>query len=95
VIRGPGATLWGANAVNGVINITSKDSRDTQGWLLSLRGSNEDSDFSARYGGRLSDDTTYRAYAAYVENGTPNDSTTNKTMIQAKPVRTAPPTTSA
>ncbi len=62
VIRGPGATLWGANAVNGVINITSKDSRDTQGWLLSLRGSNEDSDFSARYGGRISDDTTYRAY---------------------------------
>jgi len=62
VIRGPGATLWGANAVNGVINITSKDSRDTQGWLLSLRGSNDDSDLSARYGGRLSDDTTYRAY---------------------------------
>jgi len=62
VIRGPGATLWGANAVNGVINIISKDSRDTQGWLLSLRGSNEDSDLSARYGGRLSDDTTYRVY---------------------------------
>jgi iron complex outermembrane receptor protein len=62
VIRGPGATLWGADAVDGVINITSKDSRDTQGWLLSLRGSNEDSDFSVRYGGRLSDDTTYRVY---------------------------------
>jgi iron complex outermembrane receptor protein len=62
VIRGPGATLWGSNAVNGVINITSKDSRDTQDWLLSLRGGNQDSDFSARYGGRLSDDTTYRVY---------------------------------
>jgi iron complex outermembrane receptor protein len=62
VIRGPGATLWGANAVNGVINITSKDSRDTQGWLLSARGSNDDSDLSVRYGGRLSDDTTYRVY---------------------------------
>lgn len=63
VIRGPGATLWGANAVNGVINITSKDSRDTQGWLLSGMGSNDDSSVSARYGGRLSDDTTYRVYA--------------------------------
>jgi iron complex outermembrane receptor protein len=62
VIRGPGATLWGANAVNGVISITSKDSADTQGWLLSTRASNEDSDFTLRYGGKLSDDTTYRVY---------------------------------
>jgi len=62
VIRGPGATLWGANAVNGVINITSKDSRDTQGWLISSRASNDDSNFAARYGGKLSDDTTYRVY---------------------------------
>jgi iron complex outermembrane receptor protein len=62
VIRGPGATLWGANAVNGVINITSKDSRDTQGWLLDTRASNDDSDVSVRYGGKLSQDTTYRAY---------------------------------
>jgi iron complex outermembrane recepter protein len=62
VIRGPGATLWGANAVNGVVNITTKDSRDTQGWLFSTRGSNEDSDLALRYGGVLSDDTTYRVY---------------------------------
>ncbi|HET6251581.1 MAG TPA: TonB-dependent receptor [Tepidisphaeraceae bacterium] len=62
VIRGPGATLWGANAVDGVINITSKDSRDTQGWLLSSRASNDDSNFSARYGGKLAPDTFYRAY---------------------------------
>jgi iron complex outermembrane recepter protein len=62
VIRGPGATLWGSNAVNGVINITSKDSRDTQGWLVSSRGSNEDSDLSVRYGGKIADDTTYRVY---------------------------------
>ena len=34
VIRGPGATLWGSNAVNGVINIISKDARDTQGLLV-------------------------------------------------------------
>jgi iron complex outermembrane receptor protein len=62
VIRGPGATLWGSNAVNGVINITSKDSRDTQGWLVSTRGSNEDSNLSVRYGAKISDDTTFRVY---------------------------------
>jgi iron complex outermembrane receptor protein len=62
VIRGPGGTLWGANAVNGVINIISKDSRDTQGWLLDSRASNDDSDLSVRYGGKISDDTTYRVY---------------------------------
>src|SRR5688572_16474801 len=38
VIRGPGATLWGANAVNGVINIITKRARDTQGLLLSGGG---------------------------------------------------------
>jgi iron complex outermembrane receptor protein len=62
VIRGPGATLWGANAVNGVINITSKDAQDTQGWLFDSRGSNDDSNLSLRYGGKLSDDTYYRVY---------------------------------
>ncbi len=62
VIRGPGATLWGANAVNGVINITSKDAKDTQGWLLDSRASNDESDVSVRYGGKITDDTFYRAY---------------------------------
>lgn len=59
MIRGPGATLSGANAV---INITSKDSHDTQGWLVSTRASNDNSDLSLRYGGKISEDTTYRAY---------------------------------
>ena len=69
VIRGPGATLWGANAVNGVINITTKDAQDTQGWLLDSRGSNQDSNLSVRYGGKLADDTYYRVYtkASYDE----------------------------
>jgi iron complex outermembrane receptor protein len=62
VIRGPGATLWGSNAVNGVINITTKDARDTQGWLVSGRGSNDDSGLSARYGGKIDSDTFYRVY---------------------------------
>ena len=62
VIRGPGATLWGSNAVNGVVNITSKDSRDTQGWLLSSRYSTDDSNIESRFGGKISEDTTYRVY---------------------------------
>jgi iron complex outermembrane receptor protein len=62
VINGPGATLWGSNAVNGVINITSKDSRDTQGWLVSGLGSNDNSNLAVRYGGMISSDTSYRVY---------------------------------
>ncbi len=54
VISGPGATLWGANAVNGVINITTKQAKDTQGVLLLGGGGTELRDFGgARYGGTL------------------------------------------
>ena len=45
VIRGPGGTLWGANAVNGVINIITKDSRDTQGGLVTARAGTDDRGF--------------------------------------------------
>src|SRR3954462_7130378 len=63
VIRGPGATLWGANAVNGVINITTKKARDTQGLLISGGGGNEEQGFATfRYGGKLADDLFYRFY---------------------------------
>ena len=55
VIRGPGATLWGANAVNGVINIISKNSKDTQGILASTYVGTEDQpSVSVRYGGQIS-----------------------------------------
>lgn len=50
VIRGPGATLWGANAVNGVINIISKNAKKTQGTELSVTGGDEQVFGSARYG---------------------------------------------
>ncbi|MDP2903088.1 MAG: TonB-dependent receptor plug domain-containing protein [Methylovulum sp.] len=50
VIRGPGATLWGANAVNGIINIISKNAKKTQGAELSFTGGNEQTFGSARYG---------------------------------------------
>jgi iron complex outermembrane receptor protein len=63
VIRGPGATLWGANAVYGVINIITKHSADTQGGLLVAGVGTEEQGFGAfRYGGKLSSDTTARAY---------------------------------
>lgn len=67
VIRGPGATLWGANAVNGVINIITKRARDTQGGLLTAGGGSEERGFgSVRYGGTLGADAHFRVYAKYV-----------------------------
>lgn len=64
VIRGPGAVTWGENAVNGVINIITKKASETQGFLLSAGGGKEENAFgTVRYGGRLSDDTSYRLYA--------------------------------
>ncbi len=63
VIRGSGATLWGANAVNGVINIITRHSSKTQGGLLVGGGGTEEKGFGAfRYGGQLNDNTTARAY---------------------------------
>jgi iron complex outermembrane receptor protein len=63
VIRGPGATLWGANAVNGVINFITKNARETQGVLISGGGGLEERGFgSVRYGGRLATNVYYRVY---------------------------------
>lgn len=64
VIRGPGSTVWGANAVNGVINIITKNAKDTQGGLLSVGAGNIDRAFgSVRYGDKLNDNTYMRVYA--------------------------------
>src|SRR3954469_13512771 len=66
VIRGPGAALWGANAVNGVINIITKSAKDTQGGLITGGYGTEERGFGAvRYGGKLGDDAFYRVYAKY------------------------------
>jgi len=66
VISGPGASLWGANAVNGVINIITKRAEDTQGGLLTLAAGNElRGAGSMRYGDKLGDATHYRVYAMY------------------------------
>ncbi|MBF0559291.1 MAG: TonB-dependent receptor plug domain-containing protein, partial [Nitrospirae bacterium] len=70
VIRGPGATLWGANAVNGVINIITKNSEDAQGLLVAgtLSSANAN-DSTVRYGGRIGEDTYVRAFAKYRQFG--------------------------
>lgn len=66
VIRGPGATLWGANAVNGVINIITKSAKETQGVLVSGGGGTEERAFgTVRYGGRLGTNAWYRVYSKY------------------------------
>lgn len=62
VISGPGATLWGANAVNGVINIITRKSGDTQGVSAAVGGGNLEQRASVQYGNTLGSDFTYRAY---------------------------------
>ena len=64
VIRGPGGTQWGANAVNGVVNIVTRSAEGTQGTLLVAGVGVEERGFgSARHGWKLSDDASLRAYA--------------------------------
>jgi len=63
VISGPGATLWGANAVNGVINVITKDAKDTPGLLLSGGAGTELRGFgTARYGASLGSAARFRIY---------------------------------
>jgi len=63
VIRGPGGTIWGTNAVNGVINIITKNSKDSRGGLVSTgAGSIEQGTGAFRYGGGLRQNLTYRVY---------------------------------
>jgi iron complex outermembrane receptor protein len=64
VIRGPGAALWGANAVNGIINIITKSAEQTQGTLVTTHAGTEDrGGLMVRHGGRWGEDTAYRIYA--------------------------------
>jgi iron complex outermembrane receptor protein len=70
VISGPGGTLWGANAVNGVINILSKNAKDTQGLYLEAGGGTQTQDFTGvRYGGQIASNVYYRVYGKYFDEG--------------------------
>lgn len=63
VIRGPGSTLWGSNAVNGVINIITKHSKDTQGDMIAGgAGTYDNASGYMRHGGKIGENSTYRAY---------------------------------
>jgi len=66
VIRGPGASLWGANAVNGVINIITKDSKDTQGLKTSVATStSSDIEVNLQGGGAIGENANYRVFGKY------------------------------
>jgi iron complex outermembrane receptor protein len=68
VISGPGGTLWGANAVNGVINIMSRPANETQGlYLEGIAGTQIRQQYAARYGGAAGTNIHYRVYAKYAE----------------------------
>jgi iron complex outermembrane receptor protein len=68
VISGPGGALWGANSVNGVINVTSRSAADTQGGLFAANGGNAWSGVRARYGG-MAGEAAWRVYATYDQRG--------------------------
>jgi iron complex outermembrane receptor protein len=63
VISGPGGTLWGANAVNGVINVITRSAKDTQGGYVTLGGGNAEYGGAFRYGARLGETGSVRLYA--------------------------------
>jgi iron complex outermembrane recepter protein len=63
VIRGPGGTLWGANAVNGVINIITRHARETQGTAVALGAGSGSWESSVRHGATTDDGTHYRLFA--------------------------------
>jgi iron complex outermembrane receptor protein len=68
VIRGPGGTIWGANAVNGVINIITRHSRDTQGGLMTAgAGSWRTGDGLVQYGGKIGAEGAYRGFGKYFD----------------------------
>lgn len=67
VISGPGGTLWGSNAVNGVINIITKSASDTQGALFTAHGGTMERGAGVRYGGAIGKSGHYRVYAKVLE----------------------------
>ena len=70
VISGPGGTFWGANAVNGVINLTTKSAQDTQGLYVEAgAGSELEDSVSVRYGGVLAPGVYFRVYGMNFNRG--------------------------
>jgi len=66
VVRGPGGSIWGANAVNGVVNIITKKAADTKGAMVVAGGGNLDQAFGTlQYGGSVGKSTDYRVFSKY------------------------------
>lgn len=87
VISGPGGTLWGVNAVNGVINIITRSANETQGGLVTAGGGNRKTIGALRYGNKAGSDGHYRIYGKYFDlahtesaNGTVKDDAGHKGM---------------
>jgi iron complex outermembrane recepter protein len=68
IIRGPGGSLWGANAMNGVINIITKQAQDTQGTVAQAKAGSLEGGASVRHGGRLGESGHFRLYAKVDEH---------------------------
>jgi len=69
VILGPGGTIWGANAVNGVINVITKKTEDTLGGLVTSGGGTAAEEFgTVQYGGKIQGDTSFRIFAKYIND---------------------------
>ncbi len=68
VIRGPGGTLWGANAVNGVVNIITKSSRNTKGSFVTVRGGDHQNEVTVRAGKQVTKNGTGRFYLNHRDN---------------------------
>ena len=79
VVRGPGASLWGANAVNGIVNVITKPASATQGALVVERGGTQEHESGAvRYGGSMGNHGSFRLFADYVNRGPFSDANGHK-----------------
>ena len=87
VIRGSGGTLWGANAVNGVINIITRHARETEGTYAEAKAGNLESGMAIRHGAKLGEDGYFRAYAKLDKHGAmdaPNGQSANDAWDQKR-----------
>lgn len=83
VISGPGGTLWGANAVNGVINVVTRSAAQTPGSLASVARSRAGGREALRWGGKLGANTNYRVYGLAVDRDNTRSQTTGAELRDA------------